>query len=492
MALALMGLIVIQVRLVRKSIKSAEEEWDAQIYNLLDEVTDKVEEQEIAFLLSESFGGDSIGLNRDEGGEVGAEFKSGDISVRYDQSEENVKVISLKTPANIRVDSVREKAVLNDPGSAISFSNGKLLMNAAMTRNVINRSRMAYDLEVRANDLGMEGLIEKALLSQQIDLRFDYWVTDKRNDIVLGEKPLSEGADLHIYSDLLFSSGDIKNQNGLLWLSFPGRQRYLYASSAMNFVLSGGFILIIIVLFWLTIRNLLKQKRLSKVKTDFINQMTHEFKTPIATIALAADSLNNSKVNQDPEQIALYSRIIKEESGRMNTQVESILEMAQLNRDEIKLKLEQLNMNTLVECAIETVKLRLSNREGTIRFKPLATSVFVSGDQKYLESVVVNLLDNAIKYCVKRPVIEVGLTTEEGFAELSVSDNGIGIEQEYRQKIFEKFYRIPSENNDYVSGSGLGLSYVRSVLDMHHAQIRVEKGDKSGSVFKVSLPQINE
>lgn len=492
MTLALMGLIVIQIRLVRKSIKSAEEEWDAQIYNLLDEVTDLVEEQEMTFLLSQSFGKESIGLSRDDGGQVGAEFKSDDLSVRYDQSEENVKVISLNTPASVKGDSTREETILSDPNSSISFSNGTLLMNAAMTRNMINRSGMNYDLETRVGEFDIKNLIEKALLSQEIDLNFDYWVTDKNNNMVLGEKPSGGESDLHRYNDLLFSSGDIKNQNGFLWLSFPDRERYLFTSSAMNFALSGGLILVIIVIFWLTIKNLLKQKRLSKVKTDFINQMTHEFKTPIATIALAADSLNNRKVNQDPEQIAVYSRIIKEESNRMNTQVESVLEMAQLNREEIKLRLEKLNMNTIVECAIETVKLRLRKRGGTIRFQPLTAPVFVSGDQKYLESVVVNLLDNAIKYCVKEPVIKIELTTEAGVAKLSVSDNGIGIEQEYQEKVFEKFYRIPSDNSDYISGSGLGLSYVRSVLDLHQAEVSVEKGDRTGSVFKISLSQVNE
>lgn len=492
MAFCLIGLTWIQVKLVRKAMKSAEEEWDTQARNLVVRVTDQIEEQETMLLLSTFMGTRPVGLIRNMAGEVGTQVDYDSMDVYQEGAEQEVRFFSGPTPASMPDTTGRSINLQGNRDVALSFSDGKLNMNAALTRALINRFNDGYDLSERVGEIGIDSLLTDALSQLNLKIDYDFWVTDLKGNLIAGDSLKTKIDDSGLYKSTLFSGGNLKRQNGVLWLHFPGRERQIYASSALTVLMSGLFILVIIFIFWITLRNLMKQKRLTEVKTDFINQMTHEFKTPIATITLAADSLNNSKVNQNPEQIAMYSRIIKEESRRMNRQVESVLEVAQLNRDDIVLQLDKLEMRGLVASAIETVKLALKKKEGKIVFVPLNCPVLISGDRKYLESVVVNLLDNAIKYCDNAPQIDVRLSEQNDQVKLIIADNGIGISSEHHEKIFEKFYRIPSENNEYISGSGLGLSYVQSVLTLHHAQITVEERPAGGSVFTISLPQINE
>ncbi len=492
MAFCLVGLTWIQVKLVRKAMKSAEEEWDTQARNLVVRVTDQIEEQEIMMLLSAFLESQSVGLFRNQMGGLGANIDYDSMDVQLETNEQQIRFFTGPVPASMPDTTGRTINLKDNPDVSMSFNDGKINMNPALTRTLVNRFNIVYDLDTRAHSMNIDSLLKEALSQQDIELAYQFWVTDLTGNLVMGDSLNEEADKAGLYKSTLFSGGNLKGENGMLWLYFPGRERHIYASSALTLGMSGLFILVIILIFWITLRNLMKQKRLSEVKTDFINQMTHEFKTPIATITLAADSLNNSKVNSNPEQIAMYSQIIKEESRRMNRQVESVLEVAQLNRDEIGLQIDRLDMRRLIKNAIETVKLALKEKDGSISFEPGNHPVFVSGEGKYLEGVVVNLLDNAIKYCEKAPLIDIELAQQDDKVKLSVADNGIGISSQYHGKIFEKFYRIPSENSEYISGSGLGLSYVQSVLTLHHAQISVEERPEGGSVFTISLPQMYE
>ena len=249
------------------------------------------------------------------------------------------------------------------------------------------------------------------------------------------------------------------------------------------------FTLIIITAFFLTIRALLRQKKLSEIKSDFINNMTHEFKTPLATISLAVDALKNEKVVSNPEKSGYFIDIIKEENKRMNKQVETILQAALLDRKEVQLNLKITSFHQLINNAVKNVSLPLQEKNGTIELHLDAQTDMIMADELHVANIIANLLDNAIKYAKPEGVnIVVSTKNANKRVILSIKDNGIGMSKETLSRIFEKFYRAHTGNIHNVKGFGLGLSYVKSVVEAHQGSIKPESILGSGSNFIISLP----
>jgi two-component system, OmpR family, phosphate regulon sensor histidine kinase PhoR len=216
--------------------------------------------------------------------------------------------------------------------------------------------------------------------------------------------------------------------------------------------------------------------------------MTHEFKTPIATISLAVDSINNPRIIGDQARVSQYTGIIREENRRMNAQVEKVLQMALLDRNEIKLHRERLDLHTVIQTAVESIELQVEQRQGRISTDLRAEKRYVQGDEVHLVNVVRNLMDNANKYSTQQPHIQLQTWNDQRGIYLSVSDNGIGMDRETQRRIFEKFYRVPRGNVHDVKGFGLGLSYVKALLDAHGGSITVKSQPGKGSEFTIYLP----
>jgi two-component system phosphate regulon sensor histidine kinase PhoR len=249
------------------------------------------------------------------------------------------------------------------------------------------------------------------------------------------------------------------------------------------------FTLIIITAFFLTIRALLRQKKLSEIKSDFINNMTHEFKTPLATISLAVDALKNEKVVASPEKSAYFIDIIKEENKRMNKQVETILQAALLDRKEIQLNLKMLSVHQIINNAVKNISLPLQEKNGKINLQLDAASDMIMADELHITNIIGNLLDNAVKYA-KPEGVSIQISTKNTNQKLiiSIKDNGIGMSKETLSRIFEKFYRAHTGNIHNVKGFGLGLSYVKSVVEAHKGIIKPESSLGVGSNFIISIP----
>ncbi len=248
------------------------------------------------------------------------------------------------------------------------------------------------------------------------------------------------------------------------------------------------FSAIIIGVYAYTLRNFIRQRKLSELKTDFINNMTHEFKTPIASISLAADSLKNPKILQNPELILRYGEIIKEENRRMNRHIEAVLQSAILEKDTLQLKREKLSLHTLMETAADRVRFQNGEKEIRIAEEYEAAKDEVFGDEMHLVNVFVNLLENAVKYCPTVPEIIIKTHNEGQLLIISISDNGIGIKKEDLKEVFQKFYRVPTGNLHNVKGFGLGLHYVKSIVEMHGGDVKAESIFGKGSTFTVTLP----
>lgn len=245
---------------------------------------------------------------------------------------------------------------------------------------------------------------------------------------------------------------------------------------------------IIISAFALTVRTLFNQKKLSEIKSDFINNMTHELKTPLATISLAVDALNNNKVIHDTEKIQYYSGMIKEENKRMNKQVEKILQAARLERQEIKLNLQQLNAHDVIRKVTDQLTLQIEEKSGALTLKLNAPKSLVTADDVHFSNIIFNLLDNAIKYSKDNLQITIETSLSGNHLAIKIRDNGIGMNKETQSRIFEKFYRAHTGNLHNVKGFGLGLSYVKAIVDAHHGKVRVESAPGKGSTFTVLMP----
>ena len=248
------------------------------------------------------------------------------------------------------------------------------------------------------------------------------------------------------------------------------------------------FTIIITTAFFLTIRTLLKQKKLSEIKSDFINNMTHEFKTPLATISLAVDALKNEKVSGDKEKTNYFTGIIKEENKRMNKQVETILQAALLDKREVQLNLKKLSAHSLIKSAVNNIMLPLEDKGGSIEINLDAQKDIILADEVHFTNIINNLLDNSVKYSKENPLIKLNTFNQGNNLRIKIEDNGIGMNKETLNRIFEKFYRAHTGNIHDVKGFGLGLSYVKTMVDAHHGIIKPDSTLGKGSCFNITIP----
>ncbi len=250
------------------------------------------------------------------------------------------------------------------------------------------------------------------------------------------------------------------------------------------------FTLIIIAAFYLTVRTMLRQKKLGEIKNDFINNMTHEFKTPIATISLAVDAMKNERVLQDREKIAYFRGIIKEENQRMNRQVETILKASQLERQEVELNLKPLHVHEVIKHVVDNFALQLQEKNGHAELLLQAENDLIDADEVHFSNLVNNLVDNAVKYSKENVPVQLRISTQVDGRRLMMrfEDNGIGMNKETVKRVFERFYRAHTGNLHNVKGFGLGLSYVKTMIEAHHGEIKVESVLGKGSTFVIHLP----
>ena len=250
-----------------------------------------------------------------------------------------------------------------------------------------------------------------------------------------------------------------------------------------------GFLLVIVTAFFVTLRTLLNQKKLSEIKSDFINNMTHELKTPLATISLAVDALKNEKVQNDKTKLNYFTGIIKEENKRMNRHVESILQAAVQERQEMKLNTSEVHVHDIINKTLENYALQLEEKKGIVELKLNAQSDLALVDEVHFTNMFSNLIDNAIKYSNENVVIKVSTHSSSKHFLVSVQDNGIGMSRESVKHIFEKFYRAHTGNVHNIKGLGLGMSYVKMVIDAHKGKIKVDSTLGKGTTFVVEIPK---
>lgn len=283
---------------------------------------------------------------------------------------------------------------------------------------------------------------------------------------------------------------DYMGRGEVLFVVIPDIRSLVVQSLMWPIVISIFFTLVIMTAFYVTVRTMVRQKKLVEIKNDFINNMTHEFKTPIATISLAVDALRNEKVKSDPARMNYFNSIIKEENLRMNRQVETILRASQLERQDFEIEFKPVHLHPIIERVVDTYSLQLASRSGNIQLRLDARQDQLQADDSHLTNLISNLVDNALKYSKEGvpPEVEILTFNESGKLVITITDNGIGMSRDTLKRIYEKFYRAHTGNLHNVKGFGLGLSYVKSLVDAHHGIIEAESTLGKGSSFTLRFP----
>jgi len=273
--------------------------------------------------------------------------------------------------------------------------------------------------------------------------------------------------------------------------NFPGEKKFVVSSVIGMGGLSILFTLIIVIAYSSALQQLVKQRQISEIKTDFINNMTHEFKTPIATINLALDAIKNPKISSNPEALTRYMGMIREENKRMHAQVENVLRISKLEKNELDIKKERLSLHDIIEDAITHIELIVEDRQGYINTHLGAVKTSVLANESHFTNVLVNILDNAVKYSSDTPKIDVYTENLKNFILVKIRDQGDGMTKQVQKKIFDKFFREHTGDIHNVKGHGLGLAYAKRIVEDHAGQIWVQSDKGRGSTFIIKLPLIS-
>jgi len=396
--------------------------------------------------------------------------------------------ISIKRLSNQREEKVFSNRRIEDNLSPEQFllKVGKISKSKeVLFESAYNDISKRNPIEERIGDINkFEKIIERNLERMNINLDFEYAIFDQDSITKISSKKFD--LSNQSYSSLIFKDeNDLSNYS--LKVAFPGRTPFLLGSLVSVIITSIIFTSIIIIAYVTTILLLLRQRQISQIKTDFINNMTHEFKTPIATINLALSAIKNPKTIVNKEKVKKYLQMIYDENNRMHDQVENVLMISHLERNQLNIEKTKQDINEIIDLAISHVSLIVENNNGNIITEKDADNSMVIGNETHLINVMVNILDNAIKYNDNSPEIFIKTSNIGGRILIEIKDNGIGMNKAVQSKIFEKFYRKQTGDLHDVKGHGLGLAYVKKIIAFHNGNINVESAIGKGSKFTIQL-----
>ncbi len=515
MSLSLIGIILVQVYWFNTSFKNNEEQFRFHVKQVIGNVADKLQKEE-AFSFIDKYKKlkDSIGkepqksdflefgyYQRDSRTNETIIYSNNIISEDYNISssffDKKSDSIKLKNFTAKRVTEVFNNGNIDKSGMQQKITpdikikkTGKLaILDNAQFEIFFKDIAAAKPLQQRVSKEKLFKLLKTELDEYGVKTPFEYGIYSNG----LATKIQSESFRYEkskTYSIPVFTDNEGNNKYQLL-VSFPHKQKFLFSELVGITLLSIIFTLVIVIAYSSALNQLIRQRQISEIKTDFINNMTHEFKTPIATINLALDAIKNPKVIDDKEKIQRYLQMIRDENKRMHAQVENVLRISKLERKELEITKESYSIHEIIEEAIEHVNLILEDRQGTIETHLSATRTTVLLNDVHFTNVIVNVLDNAIKYSPDEPRINIYTENVKDFVIIKIKDQGLGMSKVAQKKIFEKFYREHTGDLHNVKGHGLGLAYVKRIVEDHNGQIFVESEKGKGSLFIIKLPLIN-
>ncbi|RKR80645.1 two-component system phosphate regulon sensor histidine kinase PhoR [Mucilaginibacter gracilis] len=369
--------------------------------------------------------------------------------------------------------------------------------SGGVIENLVREYQRANEpLKERINLLALDTILRTELHNQGIDLPFSYDVAKLDNDSLIFAKAWDTKGDVPVflvgnsYQKAIFSSA--VNDPGRLRVSFPQKNSLILSHMASTMATTGGLIVVLIFCFGYTIYSIVKQKKISEMKTDFINNMTHEFKTPVSTIMIASEALKDVEIAGDKSRVAKLANIIYEENVRLGSHIERVLNIARIEKNDFKLDIKRVDVNETITTVLDSMLLKLQKHEVNLNLNLNDQEMVIKADELHFSNVLYNLIDNAIKYSTETPEITISTLSKGGQAVIRVADKGIGMSTDQQVKIFEQFYRIPTGNLHDVKGFGLGLSYVNTIVKRLNGTISVKSEREKGSEFEMRFDEISQ
>ena len=499
MTIALVGLTSFQVYWINNALKVNRERFKQNVHESLQFVVDKLEKDEALQYTTSSFyrfsTNEPIHFNK----KIMAEGDNGRkelFFIERDSANFNWTSDSSHSSQNVVVNAIANssgksqiKINIDSTNRDNEFEIKRIKQSEVVSIVVENLLKEPKTISERVKIHEIDSLLQHEFENKGIDIAYKFAVWNSDTDSVLVTNDFTNADELK-ESELrasLFPNDLIGNVNYLM-VNFPSEQGYLVREIWGTLMTSVIFILIIIFCFTYAINVIIKQKKLSDIKNDFINNMTHELKTPIATVALACEMLGEKDMLKDEVNLNRYVGMIKDENQRLSEQVEKVLQSALLDKDVFKLKWEKISLHELINTTVDKASFNLSSCEGKLDLQLNARTDEVVGDSHHLTNVIHNLVDNAIKYSLQRPNVIISTTSALKGTIISIADKGIGMSKDELKRIFDKFYRVPTGDLHDVKGFGLGLSYVKKIVELHGGNISVESQERKGTTFNIFLP----
>jgi two-component system phosphate regulon sensor histidine kinase PhoR len=351
-------------------------------------------------------------------------------------------------------------------------------------------SQLDIPLHNRVSQKALDKLLRTELANRNIQLQYDFWLKSIRQNAVVFQKVASEGNEIlpsNTYKTTLFSN-DVIRDPGMLYINFPNKNSLIFSNLGFTMASSAALLLVLISIFSYTLYAILKQKKISEMKTDFINNMTHEFKTPVSTIMIASEALRDPEIQQDKSRINKLAGIIFDENVRLGNHIERVLSIARLENRELKLENEEVDMNILIAAVADSMSLQLQKKEAVLTLNLDAVNPIIKGDELHLSNVIFNLIDNANKYSLDAPQIRISTRNSGKKLIIEIEDKGIGMTKEQSKRAFDQFYRVPTGNLHDVKGFGLGLNYVQDIIMQMGGSISVRSEKDKGTIFEIIIP----
>ncbi len=349
---------------------------------------------------------------------------------------------------------------------------------------VINDNTYIVNVGVAFDNELLRPNLDEQLKRHVLYYDYEYAIYDS------AEEQIGEGIFVNTNGDETASSYDFpaaEDLNNYFSIHFPDRSAYFNSRLSIWYFLT-GLLVIVVFFFGYTLSVIIRQRQLSEIQKNFINNLTHELKTPISSIGLAAQVINNENIVDEPKRLLEYARIIRDQNTRLSKNVEKVLNLASIEKSRIHLNKEDILLADFVKVTVDIFKQSNNGQKSTVEFNFNGHNPTMKADKFHFSNLMSNILENAVKYCEKAPLLFIELKQHKRSYELSFADNGIGIPKEYRKKIFTKFYRIPTGNVHNVKGFGLGLDYVHKIIKAHNWKIRVDENPNGGSIFVISIP----
>ena len=512
MIVSILGIIILQGYWIFSAWNDKEKEFSLAVQQSLIRVADQIQERELNDYISAyerlldslktpddaTFANVFLFLDEDKTNNLISYYAYGIL-------EEDYKITpyldpklgdTLETLTDVK--QVRNTTIINkndvfnrENNIAISIEKIKTIERMNISNQRIRSAFMDYTantpIHKRLNIQELDFVIKREFNAKMILTPYEFQILDNGLSTKIKSNNFRENPEGFRYSIPIFQD-EKGRRNYELIVSFPEKDKYVFSS-----ILSVGGLTLLLTLFIVFVSTsalyqIVQQKKISEIKTDFINNMSHEFKTPIATINLALDAISNPKSLKTPNKLIQYANLIREENNRMLIQVENVLRISQLQKSNETIHKKSIDLHKIILEATNHVQLLLKDKGGILNTNLNASNYFINGNKDHITNIIINLMDNAIKYCDKKPNIKIETYNQKNDLVFTLSDNGIGMTPNVQKKIFDKFYRATSGNIHNIKGHGLGLSYVKKIVDLHKGKIILESKFGVGTNFIITLP----